>query len=144
MPVRLAVAVLATLLCAGCSGAPPAGQVRVQVGRATLTAEVADTPQARGVGLMDRRQVAVGTGMLFRYQTPSTGRYWMFHTLVPLTAVFARSGRVLGVVDMVPCGSADPSRCPTYGVAEPFDTVLEAAPRTLRGRVAVGDRLRLG
>lgn len=127
------------------SSAPPAATVVVTAGRSgPVRAEVADDEQERAVGLMDRASVPLGTGMVFRYDAPSNGRYYMFHVPVPLTAVFARSGRVVGVLDMAPCTLEQPQECPTYGPGREFDTVLETAPETLRGKVAVGDVLTVG
>ncbi|MCW2778405.1 MAG: hypothetical protein JWN17_2130 [Frankiales bacterium] len=108
-----------------------------------VRAEVADDEQERAVGLMGRTSVPRGTGMVFRYALPSSGRYYMFHVPVPLTAVFARSGVVVGVLDMPPCPAQQPQDCPTYGPDKPFDTVLETAPETVRGTVTVGDPLRV-
>lgn len=120
----------------------PASTVVVRVGRAApVRAEVADTADERAVGLMRRTSVPLGTGMVFRYDAASTGRYYMFQVPVPLTAVFASGGRVVGVVDMPPCTEPTPQACQTYGPDAPFDTVLETAPETLRGRVTNGDRL---
>lgn len=116
--------------------------VVVRAGRSgPVRAEVADTEQERAVGLMGRTVVPRGTGMVFRYDAPSAGRYYMFHVPIPLTAVFARQGRVVGVVVMPPCTLTEATACPTYGPDVPFDTVLETAPETLRGLVAPGDRL---
>ena len=106
-----------------------------------VVVEVADDEQERAVGLMRRAEVPLGTGMVFLYDAPSTGRYYMFDVSVPLTAVFAREGQVVGVVDMPPCAEPQPQDCPTYGPDAPFDTVLETAPATLAGKVAVGDAL---
>ena len=129
---------------AGAAAASPSGEtVQVVVGQAApVTAEVADTPEERAVGLMRRPSVPVGTGMVFLYDAPSTGRFYMYDVDVPLTAVFARDGEVVFVVDMPPCPEGtQPQDCPTYGPDEPFDTVLETAPVTLRGKVSLGDRL---
>ena len=126
--------------------AAPAGEtVQVVVGQAApVTAEVADSPEERAVGLMRRPEVPLGTGMVFLYDAPSTGKFYMYDVDVPLTAVFARGGEVVFVVDMPPCPEGtQPQDCPTYGPDAPFDTVLETAPETLRGKVAVGDRLQV-
>jgi uncharacterized membrane protein (UPF0127 family) len=114
----------------------------VRVGRAApVQAEVASTRAARATGLMGRTDVPVGTGMVFRYDAPSSSDYWMYTVPVPLTAVFALHGRVVDVVEMAPCVTSTPAQCPTYGPGTPYDTVLETAPETLRGRVAAGDHL---
>ena len=142
--------VLLLPLLPACGGEPagprthPAEGARVTVvaGRSgPVAVEVADDDQERAVGLMRRAEVPAGTGMVFLYDAPSTGRFYMFDVQVPLTAVFARGGRVVGVVDMPPCPRAQPQLCPTFGPDAPFDTVLETAPETLAGKVAVGDPL---
>lgn len=144
--------VLPLLLLAACGGGPepatatasPVGApVTVVAGRSgPVAVEVADDDQERAVGLMRRAEVPAGTGMVFLYDAPSTRRYFhMFDVQVPLTAVFARAGQVVGVVDMPPCAQPQPQDCPTYGPDAPFDTVLETAPETLAGKVAVGDAL---
>ncbi len=135
------------LLLGACSddSAPesvPEGRVRATVGSSgPLVLEVADTAEERAVGLMRRTSVPPGTGMLFVYDQPENGRYYMYDVPVPLTAVFARAGRVVFVVDMPPCREQRPQDCPTYGPDEPFDRVVETAPETLAGKVRVGDRL---
>lgn len=124
------------------STAPGPRTAVVRVGRAgPVRAEVAATRAARAAGLMGRTDVPTGTGMVFRYDAPSSGDYWMYTVPVPLTAVFALHGRVVGVVEMAPCVTTTPRECPTYGPGTPYDTVLETAPQTLRGRVERGDRL---
>ncbi len=156
--MRLLPLLLAGLLLSGCSADEPAAvttpttsttstgpTVAVRVGQATtVRAEVADTEPEREVGLMDRTDVPPGTGMVFRWDAPSYDKFYMFQTKVPLTAVFASGGRVVGVYDMTPCPSAQPQECPLYGPDASYDTVLETAPETLRGKVAVGDALSVG
>lgn len=142
---------LSTAACAGAGPVAPAATgpataatVEVRVGRAApVRAEVADTAEERAVGLTGRTAVAHGTGMVFRYPDAIIGRYHMFRVPVPLTAVFAREGRVIAVVDMPPCTQAVLEACPTYGPDIAFDTVLETAPETLRGLVRAGDPLQV-
>jgi uncharacterized protein len=150
LPALLGLAACGGPDSAAASPSPAAGSasaaptVVVRAGRSgPVRAEVADTEQERAVGLMGRTAVPRGTGMLFRYDAPSSGRYYMFHVPVPLTAVFAREGRVVGVVVMPPCTLTEAAACPTYGPDVPFDTVLETAPETLSGLVAPGDRLQV-
>lgn len=97
----------------------------------TLSLEVAETAAERSVGLMGRTAVPAGTGMVFRFDAPSTDRFYMFQVAIPLRAVFIRSGRVVSSVVMPPCGLADPTACPTFGADGPYDTVVETDPATL-------------
>ena len=136
----------ALLLLAGCSAdrAPqvPDGRVAATLGGVELVLEVADTDAERAVGLMGRTSVPAGTGMVFRYDAPNQGRYYMFQVPIPLRAVFIRSGRVVSSVVMPPCGLQDPAACPTYGADGPFDTVVETDPATLPD-IRPGDRFAL-
>ena len=130
MPAVLLVVGLATG-CSGSADAPdPAPDERVVgvLDGTELRLEVADTPQERATGLMGRTSVPAGTGMVFRYDQPSEGRFYMFRVPIPLRATFIREGRVVSTVVMPPCPLEDPQACPTYGADGPFDTVVETDP----------------
>ncbi len=142
---RLAVALTLVVLLAGCSSDDPAtpgdDRVRATLDGVQLLLEVADDEQERAVGLMRRTSVPPGTGMVFLYDEPSEGRFYMYDVPIPLRAVFVREGRVVLSVLMPPCEpGVAPGDCPTYGPDEPFDTVVETAPETLPD-VRPGDRL---
>jgi uncharacterized protein len=95
-------------------------------GRAvTVRLEVAADPAARARGLMGRREVPAGTGMVFLYPDDVAEAYWMKNTLVPLSIAFvAADGRVVSVAEMTPC-RADP--CPSYAPAGPYRYAVELA-----------------
>ena len=95
-------------------------------GRAvTVRLEVAADPAARARGLMGRRQVPEGTGMVFLYPTDVAESYWMKNTLVPLSIAYvAKDGRVVSVAEMTPC-RADP--CPSYAPGGPYRYAVELA-----------------
>jgi uncharacterized protein len=91
----------------------------------TVRLEVAADPAARTRGLMGRRQVPEGTGMVFLYPADVSESFWMKDTLVPLSIAFvAADGRVVSVAEMTPC-EADP--CPTYAPAGPYRYAVELA-----------------
>jgi uncharacterized protein len=91
----------------------------------TVRLEVAADPAARARGLMGRRQVPKGTGMVFLYPAEVTQAFWMKDTLVPLSIAFvAADGRVVSVAEMTPCRT-DP--CPTYPPAGPYRYAVELA-----------------
>jgi uncharacterized membrane protein (UPF0127 family) len=96
----------------------------------TVRLEVAADPAARARGLMGRRQVPEGTGMVFLYPADVTEAFWMKNTLVPLSIAFvAADGRVVSVAEMAPC-RADP--CPTYPPAGPYRYAVELAAGAFR------------
>ena len=109
-----------------------------ELGGVALELEVADDPRERATGLMGRTSVPPGTGMVFLYDSPTNGRFYMYRVLIPLRATFIADGRVVSSVVMPPCPEQEPQDCPTYGADGPFDPVVETDPATLPD-VAAGD-----
>jgi uncharacterized protein len=98
---------------------PPAGRA------VTVRLEVAADPTTRARGLMGRRELPAGTGMVFLYPADVEEAFWMKDTLVPLSIAFvAADGRVVSVAEMTPC-RADP--CPSYAPAGPYRYAVELA-----------------
>jgi uncharacterized membrane protein (UPF0127 family) len=54
----------------------------------TVRVEVADDESERARGLMYRRELARGNGMLFIYDSPRAVSFWMRNTYIPLDLVF--------------------------------------------------------
>lgn len=54
----------------------------------SFNVEIADDDIERARGLMFRRELAQGKGMLFIYERPSPVSFWMKNTLIPLDIVF--------------------------------------------------------
>ncbi|HVL32508.1 MAG TPA: DUF192 domain-containing protein, partial [Actinomycetota bacterium] len=105
-------------------------------GRVVIEAEVADDDAERARGLMGRRELARGRGMLFVWRDVSPRRFHMQNTLIPLDLVVIRSGRVVGTHTMVPC-EADP--CPVTETLA-ADAALELAAGSIRDLgIAPGD-----
>jgi len=57
-------------------------------GQAQFRVEVADTPNARSTGLMNREHLDRNAGMLFVYEVPQRVSFWMRNTLIPLDMIF--------------------------------------------------------
>lgn len=92
--------------------------------RITMPVLVADDPSLRSIGLMHRTELPGDAGMLFEFDAPTAGAFWMKNTLLPLSIAFVgQDGTVQQVLDMEPC-TADP--CPRYAPADPYVRAVEA------------------
>jgi uncharacterized membrane protein (UPF0127 family) len=68
---------------------------------ATVLAELARTDEQRRRGLMGRKSLPDGEGMLFVFETDRILSFWMKDTLIPLSIAFiAYDGRILELWDM--------------------------------------------
>ncbi|MDR2184825.1 MAG: DUF192 domain-containing protein [Treponema sp.] len=68
-----------------------------------ISAEIAVTPKEQAAGLMNRKSLPDGKGMLFVYAKDELMSFWMKNTLVPLSIAFiAYDGRILEIRDMKP------------------------------------------
>ncbi len=77
--------------------------IRLRTGTHRITAEVAATLHARDRGLMNRRALPAGRGMLFVF--PEVHRYcmWMHDTSIPLSVAFIDDdGTIVNIADMKP------------------------------------------
>jgi uncharacterized protein len=80
-----------------------------------IHAEVANTFDARMTGLMHRKTLGAGNGMLFVFPHASVQCMWMRNTFVPLSVAFIDEGGViLNIADMKP--QTEDSHCSTAPV----------------------------
>ena len=69
-----------------------------------VSSEVAASSAQRSQGLMCRGDVPHGSGMLFLFDQPRSGGFWMFNTYVPLDILYIDgSGAVIWHDTMEPC-----------------------------------------
>lgn len=70
---------------------------------ATLAVEIADTPEERSIGLMNRESLAEDAGMLFIWPEDTGSGFWMRDTLIPLSVAFiGAEGVIVDIQDMQP------------------------------------------
>jgi uncharacterized membrane protein (UPF0127 family) len=60
--------------------------------------EIADTPELRGRGLMFRKELPEGAGMLFLFPVETHNAFWMKNTLIPLDMIFAKQGKIVSII----------------------------------------------
>ena len=143
--VRIWAAVAFAVFLAASAGVPAQGgavdslEIVTASGRHTFQIEIADTDATREHGLMDRRYMAPGHGMLFEFDRDESVSFWMKNTYIPLDMIFiAPSGIVTHIA-----ANAEPLSERVVPSGDPCIAVLE-----LNGGMAasiglkVGDRVR--
>jgi hypothetical protein len=87
---------------------------------------LADTPEERGRGLMGVTELGDASAMVFRFDEPLVGSFYMFQTPTPLSiAWFAPGGDHVGSTDMAPCLDTEAGACPLYSPGLEYDLALE-------------------
>ena len=97
----LALLLAATLPSAPACAAPSGPRVILESGGKShrVQVEVADTDAKREQGLMFRKELPEGRGMLFLFHEEGEHAFWMKDTLIPLDLIFVdSSGRVTGII----------------------------------------------
>jgi len=65
-----------------------------------FSVELAVTDEQRTRGLMERRSLPEGRGMLFKFEPDQVIQMWMHNTYIPLDMIFIRSdGRILRIAE---------------------------------------------
>lgn len=80
-----------------------AESLTLNIGGQTVTAEIADTPESREHGLMQRNRLCADCGMLFVFPVANTYGFWMKNTPLPLSIAFiAENGCIINMAEMQP------------------------------------------
>jgi uncharacterized membrane protein (UPF0127 family) len=75
-------------------------EIASKTGVHVFTVEIADTDQTRERGLMYRRELPEGRGMLFDFFKDQPVGFWMKNTYIPLDMIFIRSdGRIASIAE---------------------------------------------
>ena len=82
---------------------PELPKIALTIGETRINAEVADDPDEKTIGLMGRKELAEGDGMLFVFSRPQPMGFWMKDTLIPLSiAYISGEGIIREIHDMQP------------------------------------------
>jgi hypothetical protein len=139
--VRCTVFILFALLIAA-GPVRPAGLQTLEIvsktGVHTLTVELADNDADREKGLMFRKELPEGSGMLFDFHAEAPVSFWMQNTYIPLDMIFIRSdGRILRIAE-----NTEPLSTKIVPSGGPVRAVLEVIGGTARKMgIAPGDRV---
>jgi len=75
--------------------------IQMKVGIYSIQAEVADNPDLREVGLMNRTSLPTNSGMLFIFEQKAGNCFWMKNTKLPLSIAFiADDGKIVNIEEM--------------------------------------------
>lgn len=78
-------------------------EAEIRVGGTAVTVEIADDPETRSRGLMNRDSLPEDHGMLFVYPEEQILSFWMRNTRIPLDIAFIdRNGFILEIRQMEP------------------------------------------
>jgi uncharacterized protein len=141
---RFAVAGLVICLAAFAAALPvrAAGQDTIDIvtrtGVHAFSVELATNTAERAVGLMFRKELPEGHGMLFDFQTEQPVQFWMHNTYIPLDMIFiAADGRIVHIAE-----NAKPMSDDLIPSVRPVRAVLEVIAGTARKfGIAAGDRV---
>ena len=136
-----AILVVGLMLAAagpGYAADPHTLEIASKSGVHVFSVEIADTDAARAKGLMFRKELPEGQGMLFDFKQDHDVAFWMENTYIPLDMIFIRGdGRILNIAENTTPMST--RQIPSSG---PVRGVLEVIAGTVRKYgIAPGDRV---
>jgi uncharacterized membrane protein (UPF0127 family) len=123
----------------GPCASPPEVRIHTAVGEEiSITVELANTPEKRGLGLMYRKELEPGKGMFFLFPSEQPLTFWMKDTPLSLDLVFInRDGRVVNIVK-----GATPYSEKPLSSERPAQYVLEVPAGFCESRgIGLGDRV---
>ena len=113
-------------------------EIASKTGVHVFTVDVADTDAMREKGLMFRKELPAGRGMLFDFFRDQPVGFWMKNTYIPLDMIFIRAdGRILRIAE-----NTEPQSTRIISSGGPAKGVLEVIAGTAKKYgIAPGDRV---
>lgn len=113
----------------------------------TFDIEIADTPEKRALGLMNRTKLAENSGMLFIFGDEGVHGFWMKDTLIPLDLIHINNGEVVEIIEnLSPCDTnkEEFTICPSYPASTRSKYSLEINAGTVEKLgIKVGDKVEI-
>jgi uncharacterized membrane protein (UPF0127 family) len=113
-------------------------EIATKSGVKMFEVEIAKTDKERETGLMFRKELADGRGMLFDFTPEQEVSMWMKNTILPLDMIFIRAdGRILRIAE-----NTEPQSLRIISSGGPAKGVLEVIAGTAKKYgIAPGDRV---
>lgn len=113
-------------------------EIVTKSGVQVFSVEMATTEQEKETGLMYRKELADGKGMLFDFSPEQQISMWMKNTYIPLDMIFIRAdGRILRIAE-----NTEPLSTKIISSGGPAKGVLEVIAGTAKKYgIAAGDRV---
>ena len=113
-------------------------EIVTKTGVQVFSVEMATTEQEKETGLMYRKELAEGKGMLFDFSPEQPISMWMKNTYIPLDMIFIRAdGRILRIAE-----NTEPLSTKIISSGGPAKVVLEVIAGTAKKYgIAPGDRV---
>ena len=113
-------------------------EIATKTGVHSFAVELADNDAEREKGLMYRKELPEGQGMLFDFHREQDVSFWMQNTYIPLDMIFIRGdGRILRIAE-----NTEPLSTRLIPSGGPIRAVLEVIGGTSRKLgIAPGDRV---
>jgi uncharacterized membrane protein (UPF0127 family) len=113
-------------------------EIASKTGVHAFQVEMAITPEEKEHGLMFRRELPEGQGMLFDFMVDQPVAFWMKNTYIPLDMIFIRGdGRILRIAE-----NTEPMSERNIPSGGPVRAVLEVIAGTAKKfSIAAGDRV---
>ena len=101
-------------------------QTKIKIKDQTLLVELADTPSQHAQGLMFRKKLDDGRGMIFVFPNAEIRSFWMKNTFIPLSVgFFDENKKLIDIQDMAATISEMQSDLPSYQSRGPAMYALE-------------------
>jgi uncharacterized membrane protein (UPF0127 family) len=111
--------------------------------KAALNVEIADTDQARALGLGNRSSLGANSGMLFLFPTAKIPQFWMKGMKFPLDMIWINGDTIIGFEQKIPQPTGTSGETlPIYSPTQPVDKVLEVNSGFVQAHgIVAGDKL---